>query len=66
MKKKSSVRITRGGRSISFSGPIANDVFKAMTDQRPSPEATAVLKSIVQIADACDNMNNTHPSENHP
>lgn len=66
MKRKSSVRISKNGNCISFSGPIANEVFKAMSGERPSDEAAKTLRAVNKIASAYGDMNNTHPDENHP
>ncbi len=48
---KSSIRVTRGGNSISFRGPIANRVFQAMAAEASKPKTK--FKSIaVWPADA--------------
>jgi hypothetical protein len=53
---KSSIKISKSGRTIRFSGPIANDVFKAMTE----PKVRIQYRSVARWPDSVKlgNVNN--------
>lgn len=59
---KSSVRVSRGGKSITFRGPIANAVFNGMSAAAAPPAPKSHRPpTAAQLAKTCAFFNTKHP-----